>query len=137
MSSANVELVQSILAAWSRGEFGSADWADPEIEFVLADGPSPGSWTGVAGMAAANRDWLSAWEDFQQELEECRELGPDSVLVLHRFRGRGKGSGMHVGEMRAEGAALFEIHGGRVVRLVHYFDRGQALADVGLAPDDD
>ena len=42
MSQEKVEPVRSIYAAWERGEFGSADWARPEIEYGYADGPDPG-----------------------------------------------------------------------------------------------
>ncbi|HEX4188777.1 MAG TPA: hypothetical protein VHY83_12845 [Solirubrobacteraceae bacterium] len=75
MSSANVDLVRSIWAAWERGDYSSAAWADPEIEFVFADGPSPGSWTGLAGMAEANREWLSAWEHYFDRERAFADLG--------------------------------------------------------------
>ena len=68
--SANVELVRSIYADWERGDFGSAEWADPEIEYLVVDGPEPSRWTGLAGMAQGWRDWLRAWEDFRAEPEE-------------------------------------------------------------------
>lgn len=135
MASANVELVRSIFTAWERGDFSSAEWADPKIEFVFADGPSPGSWIGPAGLAKANRDFLSAWEDLRQQAGKYTELDSERVLVLHRFTARGKMSGLELGQMRGEGAALFHIRGGKVVRLVHYFNRELALADLDLAPD--
>jgi ketosteroid isomerase-like protein len=70
VASANLELVRSIYAAWQRGDYSSVEWADPEIEYVFADGPTPN---------------------------------------------------------------LLHIRDGKVTRLVIYFDRERALADVGPA----
>jgi ketosteroid isomerase-like protein len=132
MASTNLELVRSIWAAWGQGDYSSVEWADPEIEFVIADGPSPGSWTGLAGMAEGWRDFLSAWEDYRAEADEFHELDDERILVLFHRSGRGKTSGLEVGELRAEGTSLFHLRDGKVTRQVHYFDRGRGLADLGL-----
>jgi ketosteroid isomerase-like protein len=130
--SANVDLVRSIYAAWERGDWSSAKWAHPAIEYSIADGPTPGSWKGVAGLAEGWREWLSAWEEVCVEAEEFRELDDERVLVLHDYSGRGKTSGLELGQMRAKGAALYHIRGGKVTKLVGYFDREHAFADLGL-----
>lgn len=134
MSSANLDLVRSIFSAWERGDYSSAEWAHPEIEFVVvADGPSPGSWTGVAAMAEAYRSILSGVEDHRTEAEEYRELEGERVLVLFQHRGRGKASGMEIGQMQARGANLFTVSEGKVTKLVLYWDGERALADLDLA----
>jgi hypothetical protein len=38
--SANLDLVRSLCVAWEEGDYSSTEWADPEIEFVVADGLS-------------------------------------------------------------------------------------------------
>jgi len=90
--SANLDLVRWIYAAWERGDWSSSAWADPDIETVMADGPAPGTWTGVAGMAEGWRDYLSTWEEYHSEVEEYRELDDDRVLVLVHRIGRAKRS---------------------------------------------
>jgi ketosteroid isomerase-like protein len=133
--SANLDLVRSIYAAWERGDYSSADWAHPEIEYVHADGPAPGSWTGLAGMAAGFRDFLSAWDDWRIEAEEYRELDDERVLVLYRRSGRGKASGLEVGQISSMAANVFHVRNGKVTRLAVYWDSERALADLGLAPE--
>jgi ketosteroid isomerase-like protein len=131
--SENLDLVRTICAAWGRGDFASADWAHPDIDFVIADGPEPGRWTGRAGMAEAIRSRLSAWSDARVEAEEYRELDGGRVLVLSHYVGRGKTSGLEVGPMGANGANLFYISNGKVTRQIVYWDRDRALAALGLA----
>ena len=131
--SENVDLVRSIFAAWERGDFSSVAWAGPNIQYMLVGGPEPDSWTGLSGMVASWRDWLSTWEDVIFEAEEYRELDDGRVLVLvHVTGGRGKTSGLELREVRTEGASLFEVHNGKVTRFVNYWERDRALADLGL-----
>ena len=133
MASVNVELVRSIFAAWERGDFSSAEWAHPEIEYVVLDGPSPGSWRGLTGLAEGVRANLEAFEELRAEADEYRELDGERVLVLSHYRGRGKASGLELGQMRAQAANLFHLRGGTVMRLVLYWDRERAFASLGLA----
>ncbi len=135
MSSANLDLVHSIYAAWKRGDFSSNEWAHPEVEFVVADGPEPGRWTGPAGLSEGNRTILDGWEDIRLEPEEYRELDGERVLVLIRHYGRGRTSGLEIGQLHSKGANLFQVRGGKVTGIVVYWDLDRALADLGLAAD--
>jgi ketosteroid isomerase-like protein len=71
------------------------------------------------------------------EAEGDRELDDERVLVLVRFSGRGKTSGLELGETRSKGASVFHIRGGKVTRCVQYWNRERALADLGLASEAD
>jgi ketosteroid isomerase-like protein len=131
--SENLDLVRSIYADWDRGDFLSrAEWADPEIEFVIADGPSPGRWEGLDGMAQGFRDFASAWEGYRSNAEEYREIDRERVLALVTRGGRAKTSGIELGELHSRGAHVFHIRDGKVTKLVVYGDRERALADLGL-----
>jgi hypothetical protein len=133
--SANLDLVRSICADWERGDFSSVEWAHPEIEFVVPDGLNPASWTGLAGLAKGFRSFLSAWEGLRSAADEFREIDDERVLVLTHLSGRGKTSGLELGQMQTKQANLLQIRDGKVIRLVIYNYREHALADLGLAPD--
>ncbi|HTQ68803.1 MAG TPA: nuclear transport factor 2 family protein [Solirubrobacteraceae bacterium] len=131
--SENLDLVRSIYADWERGDFRSAAWADPEIDYGFPDGPWPVDRTGLAGMAEGEREFLSAFANFRIEADEFREMDDERVLVLHHASGHGKTSGLDFAQLwPTGGACLFHLRDGKVTRFVGYFDRDRALADLGL-----
>jgi ketosteroid isomerase-like protein len=130
--SENLDLVRSIYAEWERGDFRSARWAHPKIQLVMIGGPDPGVWTGIAGMAEGWHEFLDAWGEFRVVADEYCELDHGRVLVLIHRSGHGRTSGLDVEEMGSRAADVFHIDGGKVTRLVNYWDRDRALADLGL-----
>jgi ketosteroid isomerase-like protein len=139
MASRNVDFVRSLYDDWARGDFSSVEWADPEIELEFADGPSPGRWTGLAGLAEGYREWLAGWEDVRVMADEFYELDDERVFVLVRGSGHGRASGLEMEQLQPNrrGGNLFHVRNGRVTRLVLYYDGEHALADFGLVPEVD
>jgi ketosteroid isomerase-like protein len=133
MGSADLELVRSIYSAWERADYSSLDWAAPDLKYTLADGPSPGTSSGVDGMIRGFREVLAAWEDWGVVATDYLELPEARVLVSFRCTGRGKASGVDLEQLQVNGATLFEVADGKVASIVQYFDRDHAFADLGLA----
>ncbi len=132
-SEANSELLKPVYDEWRRGNFDLgfelyADdwewgWSDefPDLGGVKPD-PSP----------ERLRDWLSPWERWQVEPEEFI-ASRDFVVVLCRYTGRGKGSGVDV---ETHGAHVWTIRDGKALRLEVFSSRAKALTAAGLDPDD-
>jgi len=133
MSPENVELVRSISAAHERGDYASAEWAHPDIEYVIVGGLTQGSWKGRDAMAKAAGDLLSAWDEHRTVVEELRPLDEERVLMLGHTTGRGKTSGVELNAAQRKVAALFQVRDGKVIRHVIYMDRADALTDLRLA----
>jgi ketosteroid isomerase-like protein len=83
-------------------------------------------------MAEYYRQFLNAWDDVRTDVEEYRELDSERVFALTQTSGRGKTSGMELDSISASTAALFHVRDGKVSRLVLYWNRDRALADLGL-----
>ena len=129
MSQENVEIVRSIYERWEKGDFSATEWAAPDIDFTTAD-QRGGSGTDV--MANIWGDLLQTMDDFAVVPDQFLEVGDDRVLVLARFRGRGRGSGAPVRDLF--GGSLFTLNQeGKVVRLTLFTDRERALEAAGLA----
>src|SRR5438270_2835072 len=100
-ASTNLDLVRSVSAGWERGDYQSLEWADEQIEFVIADGPEPVRLCGRDGVAANLAGFRDAWAEYHSEVQECRALDDERVLVLTHATGRGRTSGIEIAQDRA------------------------------------
>jgi ketosteroid isomerase-like protein len=133
MTAANVDLVRAIYESWEQRDFSrTSEWAHPEIECVSFGGPVTGAYTGTAAIEEGWRALLDTVDEPRPQAQEYRDVDEERILVLGCLRGREKGSGAEVEQLRAN---LFRIRDGKVVRLIFYWDRGRAFADLGLTPD--
>ncbi len=83
-------------------------------------------------MEAGWRSFLGAWGDYRVRVDEMRELDADRVLILMHHGGYGRASGLGDKQLTTEGANVFHMRNGKVVRLDLYWHRDRALADLGL-----
>ena len=129
MSRDAVEIVREIYAATARRDAATIlALYDPEVELdssrvhgALMGG---GTYRGHEGLRSWSRDWHEAWETIEYECEELIDVG-DQVIAVVNVRGRGQASGAHV-EFRRH-AGIFTVCEGRVVRLVWFPSRREAL----------
>jgi ketosteroid isomerase-like protein len=130
MAPGNADLIRPIYDDWRRGDWNTRPevydsermewgWSDefPGLAGVIKDDETPNSRL---------RAWLSPWEHWEAEADEFLELG-DHVVVLATYRGTGKGSGITIEQ---EGAHVFKLRDGKVVRLEIFASRERALASV-------
>ena len=134
MSDANVEIVRRVYDALADpGEDVIALW-DPDVEFDVSRDiwgavMGGGHYRGVEGVRAWMLDLYAAWEQLDIDLEELIEAGDDVVAVI-RVAGRGRVSGI---EMEYRPAGVWTIRDGRIVRVVWFVDRDDALEAAGIA----
>jgi ketosteroid isomerase-like protein len=128
MAEENVESLRHVYAKWERADFTPRfELYAPDWEWGWSD-----EFPGLGGVKRdpSNerlREWLSPWEQWRVEAEEYIPAG-EHVVVLCRYTGRGKGSGVDV---NSEGAHLWTFRDGRAVRLEIFSSRDRALAAAG------
>ena len=125
---AQLAKLRSLYEEWARGDFSREIFGSETVSRMVGWVDLDTEVKGADQILAQMRRWLSAWEEpLVIEVEEFIESG-DRILVLIRWRGRGKGSGV---EMAAEGAHLWTFRDDRVVSWDVYRDRDEARAALG------
>jgi ketosteroid isomerase-like protein len=132
MSRENVEIVRRVYeAAADRDTATVLALYDPGVELdnTRLEGVGwDGVYDGHDGLRRFFRQWHEAWEKIQYDFDELIEAGDHVVAVVSR-RARGLGSGAEV-EMHV--ALVWTLREGRVVRVVWFPTRKDALEAVGL-----
>jgi hypothetical protein len=107
------------------GAQGFAPYADTIWRWVQEGDP-------FVALSPGEMSELTPEQRAHYAVDEYRELDGGRVLVLFRRSGRGKTSGLEIDQLGGKGADLFHVRGGKVTRLINYWDRDRALADHGL-----
>jgi ketosteroid isomerase-like protein len=136
MSSVNIDLVRSIVAAYERGDQAAVFAAyDPEIEWQTGNARGA-HWSdfepvyhGHEGVRTFWRTWFAAWENVDFEYEEFIDAGERVVTILSQ-RMRGRTSGVEL-EWNSY-AQVWTIRDDRVVRVEFFANREEALEAAGL-----
>ena len=132
MSPQNADLLRPIYEEWGQGNWRPTfDVYDPHMEWGWSS-----EFLGLAGVFEDHRDpnprllaWLTEWEEWRAEAEEYLEFG-EYVIVLASYHGRGKESGAPISQ---EGAHVFKLRDGKVVRLEIFASRERAIESVQAA----
>ena len=104
--------------------------ADPSIEFRSRLTSVEGStYRGLDGVRRYFADMADAWQEWDNEVSEIREVGRDALMTNVTFRATGK-SGVEV-ELRS--AIVWVLSEGRVLQMRAYPTQEEALEAAGLS----
>ena len=130
MSQENVEIVRQAYLRVLAGERGPLpDVFDADAEYrTTPDEPEAGALRGIDEITRGFREFEEAYPDLRSEPVEIKGKG-DVVFVWTHLRAHGAASGVPV---EWEYAQVYTLRAGRIIRVVEYLDRAQALRAVGL-----
>ena len=132
MSQGNLEIVHDVIDAYNSGDLdGQLKHFSASVE-VRTSGLFSGIeavYRGREGYAEFWNSWQEAWQPIQIETERVEQVA-DRVLVLGKFSGTGRGSGVIV--ERPVGV-MFTFGDGLVERLQTFGAWADALEAVGLS----
>lgn len=129
MREEDLEALRLGYAAWNRGDVAAVlDLVHPDIEWSPgADSPEAGASTGRNRFEAFIRSWSESFDELRLEPEGMTVAG-DSVIVVLRQSGRGRGSGV---ELDVRIAHVWRIRDGMAVEWSSYRNRDEALSAIG------
>ncbi len=135
MSQENVEIVRRVYEAAARRDDATVlDLYDPAVEWDYSRGPGGPLigrklYRGHDGLRAFVHDWSESFQSLRFECKDVIDAG-DKVISTNAVHGRGRTSGTTT-EM--DQWAVWSITGEKVVRVVWFTTRDEALEAAGLS----
>lgn len=131
-----MEIVRQVFETFSegveRGDYGgwfeSAHVAE-DLEWITP-GVGLGTYRGRAAFLEFMAIWTEDSEAWSFELERLIDAGDDRVVGLFLQTATGRASGVPV---ELHQGLVYELEGGRVIRIRNYFDPADALEAAGLS----
>ena len=124
-----MEIVRGAFEAFTKGGVSAIlELVSSEFELELHPPTPKARLEGPEGLVEFAEEWDQAFEEYALAPERFIDNG-DEVVVLARFRGRGKGSDI---EIDVPVAHRWTVHEGKAVRAAFYTDRKEALEAAGL-----
>ncbi len=133
MSQENVELVRRILSEFGETLQPVSELTSPDFIWNTGSWTSwtgPSEYRGIDGFMQFFGEWIAAYDDWAQEVEEIVDAGGSQVVGVTRQRGRLRNSGSWV-DLQA--GFVYTIEDGLLVRVDVYGTRAEALKAAGLA----
>ncbi len=133
MSQENVEIVRRMYEFWSGGDWERmAELVDPDVEQHgtvggLGEGHISRGVDEIRQRFEAEDN--EVWEEHRIEPVRFIDAGKRVVVIQHEYQ-RGRGSGV---EIEIDTASVFDIRGGRIVRIRPYMNPAAAIEAVGLS----
>lgn len=126
----NVERVRQGYELWNRGDIDAwLEMLDPDVVTVFAAGPDASVWRGREAVREWHAQGLETWDGWgRMDVERYVDLG-ERVLVLVRWRVRGRGSGV---EVESRQAHVITIGGDLITRLEFHESEAAARAALGI-----
>lgn len=133
MSQENLDIVRRVYDSLEHPDASVRALWHPEVEFdvsrdIFGAVVGGGRYRGVEGVRSWMLDLYAAWDRMDIDCEELIEAGEQVISVL-RVHGRGRTSGI---ELEYHPAGVWTLRGGKIVRVVWFATRGDALEAVGL-----
>jgi ketosteroid isomerase-like protein len=101
---------------WVRKDLEAAlECASPQlqIDWSASIAPYSGTYDGPQGLGEFSRAFWDAWDEFNPEIDEFVECGPESVITVYRVSARGRKSGI---EVASGGAVIWTLRDGTILR---------------------